>query len=322
MRPLQNLFNPDDYPDLLVGLAQPDDAAVYRLDDRRALIVTTDFFPPVVDDPYDCLVVLEKFEGLMWDGTDWIENSSNNFYDLDSTSTMPDQIIIKLSTLNQALNDLKTHDITIIDPQFTLHNVIDEIIDDEDIQTIFYPESGWQSYFMNPKFVEDGVQHLNRKGVRHAISHIVPREDIIHYLMNDLGLPAYTPLPTDSWAAITETEMVEFKRNLVASDGTRPLENCTTAYDQYSVNLALDWLETEGYSVDYFRKLASNETDPFSILDLLSESILFNSNFYNGGMILTVILSVYVYISKPDIQKKDLYNFKKGDLLVKLEKPK
>ena len=30
----------------------PDDAAVYRLDDERALIVTTDFFTPIVDDPY------------------------------------------------------------------------------------------------------------------------------------------------------------------------------------------------------------------------------------------------------------------------------
>ncbi len=53
MRPLQNIFLPGDYPDLLVGLAEPDDAAVYRLDDSRALVVTTDFFPPVVDDPYD-----------------------------------------------------------------------------------------------------------------------------------------------------------------------------------------------------------------------------------------------------------------------------
>ncbi len=31
----------------------PDDAAVWRLDDHRALVVTTDFFTPVVDDPYD-----------------------------------------------------------------------------------------------------------------------------------------------------------------------------------------------------------------------------------------------------------------------------
>ena len=30
-----------------------DDAAVYKLNDRQAIISTTDFFPPVVDDPYD-----------------------------------------------------------------------------------------------------------------------------------------------------------------------------------------------------------------------------------------------------------------------------
>lgn len=39
--------------DLLIGLAEGDDAAVLRLDDDRALIVTTDFFTPIVDSPYD-----------------------------------------------------------------------------------------------------------------------------------------------------------------------------------------------------------------------------------------------------------------------------
>jgi selenide,water dikinase len=53
LRPLRELFIPDEYPDLLVGLGLPDDAAVWRLDDNRALVVTTDFFTPVVDDPYD-----------------------------------------------------------------------------------------------------------------------------------------------------------------------------------------------------------------------------------------------------------------------------
>lgn len=53
MRPIKGLFNAEDYPDLLVGLGEPDDAAVWRLDDDRALVVTTDFFTPVVDDPYD-----------------------------------------------------------------------------------------------------------------------------------------------------------------------------------------------------------------------------------------------------------------------------
>lgn len=53
LRPLQDLFQAMDYPDLLVGLGVPDDAAVWRLDDERALVITTDFFAPIVDDPYD-----------------------------------------------------------------------------------------------------------------------------------------------------------------------------------------------------------------------------------------------------------------------------
>jgi selenide,water dikinase len=44
---------PVDDPNVLVGLATGDDAAVYRLADDRALIVTTDFFTPIVDDPFD-----------------------------------------------------------------------------------------------------------------------------------------------------------------------------------------------------------------------------------------------------------------------------
>ncbi len=46
-------FVPVESDDLLVGLAPADDAAVYRLDDGRALIFTLDFFPPVVDEPGD-----------------------------------------------------------------------------------------------------------------------------------------------------------------------------------------------------------------------------------------------------------------------------
>jgi len=39
--------------DLLVGTESSDDAAVYRLNDSQALVATTDFFTPIVDDPYD-----------------------------------------------------------------------------------------------------------------------------------------------------------------------------------------------------------------------------------------------------------------------------
>jgi selenide, water dikinase len=41
------------FPNLLVGNESSDDAAVYRLNDTQAIVATTDFFMPIVDDPYD-----------------------------------------------------------------------------------------------------------------------------------------------------------------------------------------------------------------------------------------------------------------------------
>jgi selenide,water dikinase len=46
-------FGPPEAKDLLVGLSPADDAAVYRLDDERAIVFTLDFFPPLVDDAAD-----------------------------------------------------------------------------------------------------------------------------------------------------------------------------------------------------------------------------------------------------------------------------
>ena len=52
LRPLAATFGVEATSDLLVGLGHADDAAVYRLNDDQAIVATTDFFPPVVDDPY------------------------------------------------------------------------------------------------------------------------------------------------------------------------------------------------------------------------------------------------------------------------------
>jgi selenide,water dikinase len=52
-RLLANVNMPLLPPDLLVGTETSDDAAVYRLNDQQAIIATTDFFTPIVDDPYD-----------------------------------------------------------------------------------------------------------------------------------------------------------------------------------------------------------------------------------------------------------------------------
>ena len=53
LQPLKEIFIPADFPDVMVGLAAADDAAVYRLNDEEAIVSTVDFFPPIVDDPYD-----------------------------------------------------------------------------------------------------------------------------------------------------------------------------------------------------------------------------------------------------------------------------
>jgi len=50
---LANMPSAAPYANLLVGTETSDDAAVYRLNDEQALIATTDFFMPIVDDPYD-----------------------------------------------------------------------------------------------------------------------------------------------------------------------------------------------------------------------------------------------------------------------------
>jgi len=52
LRPLQNIFDSRNFPQVLVGLDGPDDAAVYQLNSEQAIVSTIDFFPPVVDDPY------------------------------------------------------------------------------------------------------------------------------------------------------------------------------------------------------------------------------------------------------------------------------
>ena len=41
------------FPQLLVGVETGDDAAVYRINDEQAVVATTDFFMPIVDDPFD-----------------------------------------------------------------------------------------------------------------------------------------------------------------------------------------------------------------------------------------------------------------------------
>ena len=50
---MDGLFPAEQYPNLLIGLGAPDDAAVFLLNDQQAIIQTADFFTPIVDTPYE-----------------------------------------------------------------------------------------------------------------------------------------------------------------------------------------------------------------------------------------------------------------------------
>jgi ABC-type transport system substrate-binding protein len=211
---------------------------------------------PVYFEEYDAtagIITMKKFDGMKWDGSAWVADAAVGYYDDHLITNMPGTLKIIVSSLDAGIAEMKTGGVTILDPQFTMANVLEELQAEATIQPVLNPETGWQSIYMNPKFTQDGERHLNKKGVRHAISHMVPRNDIIQYLMNGLGLPGYTPVPITSWAAVPEPDMLAYKKTVVATDGTTPEENATTAYDEYGTDWAFDWLDTEGYDTTAWR---------------------------------------------------------------------
>ncbi len=52
LRPIQEIYAGETYTNLLVGLDVADDAAIYQVADEMALVITLDFFTPIVDDPF------------------------------------------------------------------------------------------------------------------------------------------------------------------------------------------------------------------------------------------------------------------------------
>jgi ABC-type transport system substrate-binding protein len=220
-------------------------------------------------DPTSSEVSLEKFENIKWDNLNkrWVTDANNDHFLVKDgkLTNMPKAGKIIVTTMDGGLAEMKAGYINVMDPQFFMFNIYEELQSEAAIQTILTPEAGWSALYFNPKFEQDEVHHLNKKGVRHAISHIIPREDIIEYILNGFGLPAYTPIPRNSWAVISEEQLITFKHSLNASNGSRLLINSSTPYDAYSVDLALDWLATEGYNVGPWRNPPSSTTKSSTI---------------------------------------------------------
>ncbi len=212
-------------------------------------------------DPTSRLIELRKFEDIRWDhGTSsWVSDPGNSHYlvldgELDD---MADVAKVVPATFDAALAEMKAGDINILDEQYSMANVFDELQAEPTIVTAQTAETGWQCIYPNPKHPD-----LMKKGVRHAISHVVPRTDIVNYLFNGLAFPGYTPVPITGWAAMPQAEWLAMKKTIAATNGSLLLTGETTFYDSYDVELALDWLETEGYDVGPWRDGGAGLTEP------------------------------------------------------------
>ena len=243
------------------------------------------------------IITLKKFENIKWDNATgaWVTDNTVSHWNIANLGDMPDKVKIIAVNRDSAFEDMKTGNVNILDPQFALANIIDELQAEASIQTIFSPERGFQAIYFNPKFVEDGVYHLMKKGVRHAISHMVPREDIITYLLNGLGVPAYTPVPHTYWEAISEEEMLAYKKTVTGTNGLIPESGATTAYDEYLTNSAFDWLDSEGYNTtawrDYWHE--GNGTTPVTTPLDTTPSFILGLLFIS---IILIILSISLYL--------------------------
>ena len=205
---------------------------------------------------------LQKFNQTRWNNATsaWVDDATVSHWNIDAMDKVPTNAKVIISSLDAGLADLKTGGVNILDVQFTMANIYDELQAEATIQSVLSPETGWQAIYLNPKFkAQDGTYPFQLKGVHHAISHIVPREDIVTYLLNGLGLAGYTPVPITSWAAMPEADMLAYKKTVTGTDGSTPESGATTAYDEYSLEVAFDWLDSEEYDTTDWRAYVEEE---------------------------------------------------------------
>ncbi len=228
-------------------------------------------------DKENSTIHLKKFNSLQWshDQSDWIADAPIQHYFIKDgcLDHMPDEIILTYHEgwIGDRIDHLKSGKINIFGSIIKSwkdwgEDWTPELSADPAIKYVLSPLPSIQRLYMNPKFLQNGSYPLNKKGVRHALSHIIPRQKIATDIFYELALPAYTPLYINSWEALPTDQLISYKRQLNANDGSFPLINCTTAFDDYSLDLALAWLESEGYNVNPWRN--STTTQPNVLFDI------------------------------------------------------
>jgi ABC-type transport system substrate-binding protein len=228
--------------------------------------------------PDNATATLKKFENLQWANTtgEWVSNTTNDHFliKMGKLNNMPTTVKIVSMDLLSAIEAMKTGDVNIIEqnalynffatnPLQDSYSLLKSLEADSSVQTIVGPLAwfaGCQWMFLNPKFTTSSQlgsadRPFNKKGVRHAISHIVPRKLIFEKYCGGFGtLGGPMPYTPDiAWGGLSDEEWIAYKQTLKATDGSFPEATATTALDSYDRQIALDWLETEGYDVTPWR---------------------------------------------------------------------
>jgi ABC-type transport system substrate-binding protein len=223
----------------------------------------------------DGSIIFQKFEDIRWDNTSqaWVNTDPSSDHYLikkGKLADMPENIEVKILDFDSALEAMKNGSINIIDPaifnkEFGYWNpqhshqkrgeIFKEIEDEPALQPVhdYASYRQWLMSWENPRFqTELGDTPFNKKGVRHAISHMIPRLRMCEEVLYGLGTPA-TSFLQFLYSELSESELISYKRSLSATDGTYPLATSNSPWDSYDRYLALDWLETEGYNVEAWR---------------------------------------------------------------------
>ncbi|MFX0124219.1 MAG: ABC transporter substrate-binding protein [Candidatus Hodarchaeota archaeon] len=241
---------------------------------------------------------VKKWTDKQWDGSAWVTatGAGSGYRDQDLIEDAPDTGIIIVTSLERGLSDMKAGDINILDPQFTMTSILDELQIHPAIQTTLTAGPVWQVLHFNPKFtaktpLSETDRCLNRMGVRHAISHIIPREMIIKDTLNGLGIPMFSPILSSSWAAIPSDEFLRWKRDYQGPRDYKLEQDAITSYDDYNISRALEYMAAEGYDMRPWSILYSgtscctDEFFPDSTTSLPPTSHITSTETHHSGFI-------------------------------------
>ncbi|MHA2244498.1 MAG: ABC transporter substrate-binding protein [Candidatus Hodarchaeales archaeon] len=230
-------------------------------------------------DTENSTVYLKKFEDIQWDNVskNWIVNSTNDHYRIKTgkLDQMPDSVLIKSMDFLSSVEEINTSKVNIIDfnsfnnefgwgdrPLQEIFNCFNNLQTETQFKVIKtqLAYAGWQYWMkINPKStfsteLSSSDRPFSKKGVHHAISHMVPRQLIVDELTGGMAyLNMIPPMTTTAWGYLSDADLLAYKKTLVATDGSFPEADATTGIDSYNRQVALDWLASEGYDVSEWR---------------------------------------------------------------------